>query len=578
MANDDNLSPQWEKGQSGNPKGRPPKLVTSVLNELMEEGYREARRSHILETYQVLITLDEPRLKNLANDKETPMLFRVVAKNILGKKGFDVIERMLDRVHGKAMPPTEDSAHQDTDLVIAPQLYEAQLNIINELERFNIWVCGRRFGKTVMITERVIEGAKKGFKMAIFVPSKDEFLETWTKLRDVLKPIIQAIDNQKYIIRFKKGGHLKIWSLGHKGHRKNGRGMDYDIVMYEETQSIPSTLLKYHWQNVARATLADRKGDAYFIGTPPNSKKHYFYELICLGAINNLDLHGAPDIKLPPQEVHKNYQDWMTFRDTAYSNPHIENSELDHFRTQLPDMIFRQEIMAECVEFAESPFILCCQDVKGQAKIFKTGLKVNWSMPVWLSFDFNKNPMACTLWQKGRNNEFIHCIIEFGAPKNVKVNIHYTCKLIANYIRNQTGIQLGFQDANRRVHRKCPRNLTIFVTGDATGNTSDSRQIKGRTYYEIICEELGLNPTRSLQLFRKNPPHAESFLQVNTWMSLHKDFAIDKDKCPELRNDCLNAQTTGDLKIDKATYDPHFLDTLRYFFERALPRKYSFKK
>ncbi len=479
------------------------------------------------------------------------------------------MSRLLRRITAK--PRARGS--QSTDKIKGPVLYAAQVAIITLVLRFNILLCGRRFGKTVMITERVIDGAKKKYKMAIFVPSKDEFLETWTKLRDTLKPLIQTIDNQKYIIRFKNGGHLKVWSLGNKGHRKNGRGMDYDLIIYEETQSIPSALLKYHWQNVARATLADRKGEAYFIGTPPNSKKHYYYHLICQGAINNRELIGAPDIKAPEKSTHQNYPDWITFRDNAYSNPHIDNTELDHFKKQLPEMIYRQEILAECVEFAESPFILCCQDVAGQKRIFKTGLRVNWSLPVWISFDFNKNPMAATLWQKGRNNEFIYCIQEFGAPKNKKVNIHYTCKLIANYIKRHTGQSIGFLDGQRKVHRKCPNNIKLLITGDATGNTSDPRMLQGRTFFEIILEELGLTKD-NLKLFRANPPHSESFLQVNTWMSLHPNFAIDSNNCPNLRYDCLNAQATGELKLDKATYDPHFLDTLRYFFERALPRKY----
>lgn len=125
---------------------------------------------------------------------------------------------------------------------------------------------------------------------------------------------------------------------------------------------------------------------------------------------------------------------------------------------------------------------------------------------------------------------------------------------------------------------KCPPNIRIFVTGDATGNTGDPRQVKSKTFYQIICEQLGLNPKKSLKLFKKNPPHAESFLQVNTWMSLHPDCKIDQDNCPELRYDILNTQANAERGIDKTAYDPHFGDTLRYFFEIALPRKYNYKQ
>ena len=49
-----------------------------------------------------MIQLTEAELKQFALDKTKPMLVRVIAKAMLDKKGFDVIEKMLDRGIGKA--------------------------------------------------------------------------------------------------------------------------------------------------------------------------------------------------------------------------------------------------------------------------------------------------------------------------------------------------------------------------------------------------------------------------------------------------------------------------------------------
>lgn len=463
-----------------------------------------------------------------------------------------------------------------TDDIKAPDLYDAQRSIWDNRMRFNIALCGRRFGKTILIFFIIIYYLARGKKVGVFAPSFKSLKKIWIWVDTAFMLFAKNRDAQQKQIILKNGGFIAFWSLNNKAKENDGRGDDYDCVIYEETQSIATEILKYHWNNVARATLSDRKGSAWMIGTPPNSRKHFFYELILRGAANNEQLRQSVDIQVPAEmDLSKYKKDWKTFRDTAYSNPHIDNEEIDDAKNELPELIFLQEYMAQCVEYSESPFILCMQDLAKQEAIFVKGLKVNWRLPVWLSFDFNKNPMACTLHQYDPNYGWIYTIKEFGAPQGKKVNIHYTCALIRQYIKSQTGHEIGIIDRNRNIKRPCPNHLKIYVTGDATGNTSDSRQLEGKTYYEIICSELGLKPKKALKLFRKNPPHSESFLQINIWMAQHPAFLIDRENCPNLRQDCLTAQATAERKLDKAHYDPHFLDCLRYFLTRAIPRKYD---
>ena len=91
----------FKQGQTGNPNGRPKKLVSSILADLKNKGELVTRHM-VTETYQVLMSLNEEQLKEIANDKEQPMLNRIVAKEMLSKKGFDIIEKMMDRANGKA--------------------------------------------------------------------------------------------------------------------------------------------------------------------------------------------------------------------------------------------------------------------------------------------------------------------------------------------------------------------------------------------------------------------------------------------------------------------------------------------
>ena len=96
----DNLKP-YKKGESGNPNGRPKKLVTQILDSLKEEGELVTKQM-VQQTYQVLMSLTQEQLTNIAKDVKQPMINRIVSKEMLSKKGFDIIERMLDRANGKA--------------------------------------------------------------------------------------------------------------------------------------------------------------------------------------------------------------------------------------------------------------------------------------------------------------------------------------------------------------------------------------------------------------------------------------------------------------------------------------------
>ncbi len=103
MPNRENIKPhQWEKGQSGNPKGRPRLLVSSVIEQMKNKGVESISQYDIKATFLMLLNLEIPELESMVKDKDQPVLVRIVGKEMLGGKGFDVIEKMLDRAIGKS--------------------------------------------------------------------------------------------------------------------------------------------------------------------------------------------------------------------------------------------------------------------------------------------------------------------------------------------------------------------------------------------------------------------------------------------------------------------------------------------
>jgi hypothetical protein len=106
---------KYQNGQTGNPNGRPKKLVSSLIFQLKEEGYERVTAGQVREAYEILINLDQLKIVELGNDKEQPMFVRIIAKAILDKKGFEIIEKMLDRAHGK---PKNENSESDREINI----------------------------------------------------------------------------------------------------------------------------------------------------------------------------------------------------------------------------------------------------------------------------------------------------------------------------------------------------------------------------------------------------------------------------------------------------------------------------
>lgn len=94
---------KFKKGVSGNPKGQPRKVLSRINIELAKEGFEQASGANVIEAYNILINLTEARIKTIIADTDAPMFLRIVGKEMLSKGGPEMIERMLDRAHGKAI-------------------------------------------------------------------------------------------------------------------------------------------------------------------------------------------------------------------------------------------------------------------------------------------------------------------------------------------------------------------------------------------------------------------------------------------------------------------------------------------
>ena len=107
LSGKDNVNGFQKNPQNINRNGRPRKMISDVIAELEKQGIKAATKPDIQDIYMRLINIEIPELEKIVKDEEQPVLVRIVGKNVLSGKGFDIIEKMLDRSIGKAEQKTD---------------------------------------------------------------------------------------------------------------------------------------------------------------------------------------------------------------------------------------------------------------------------------------------------------------------------------------------------------------------------------------------------------------------------------------------------------------------------------------
>lgn len=220
------------------------------------------------------------------------------------------------------------SSETEAELDLSPA-HPAQLQVLHCDKRFIVVMAGRRFGKSLISQNIAMEAGVYSERVAYITPTYQLGKVFFQELLLKMPNDIYEKNEADLVIKFITGGSIRFFT----GERLDAlRGLKFHLVIIDEASFIAD--LETGWLNSIRPTLTDYKGKAIFISTPRG--KNYFYSLFLKG------MNNEPD--------------WASFKFTTYDNPHIDRSEIDDARMQLPEVIFEQEYMANPAENAANPF------------------------------------------------------------------------------------------------------------------------------------------------------------------------------------------------------------------------------
>lgn len=218
----------------------------------------------------------------------------------------------------------------DTITLKLPRPHVGQLRVIESAKRFNVLMCGRRFGKTTLGIHLVARKSLEGHPVAWFAPTYKLLSEPWRTLKRILAPVTASVNVQERRIELITGGSVDFWTLDNDDP---ARGRKYARVVVDEAGLVRN--FDSAWFGAIRPTLSDFRGDAFIVGTPKG--QGVFYGMYMRG---------------------KNGSDpaWAAFNGSMRDNPFVPIEESDNLKRELPPDIYEQEVNGIPIKGSANPF------------------------------------------------------------------------------------------------------------------------------------------------------------------------------------------------------------------------------
>jgi hypothetical protein len=161
------------------------------------------------------------------------------------------------------------------DIPPHPSQLEA-LSVIRNNKRVAL-VCGRRWGKSVLLATIAVDAVLAGQSVGLFCPTF-KFLGP---LVEIIVPALRAlpkvsVNRQLGEIRLENGGGIDLWSLDHTA--RAGRGRKYHLALIDEAAHDEGRLATSYSTSIA-PSLLDYDGQTVAVSTP-NGLTGWFHDVV----------------------------------------------------------------------------------------------------------------------------------------------------------------------------------------------------------------------------------------------------------------------------------------------------------
>lgn len=204
-----------------------------------------------------------------------------------------------------------------------PKLFDTQIEIIQHPARFKTLACGRRYGKTVIGKELLIDGALQGMDTAYFTLTRKNATKMWEEVTQAVAPVIAHKNETERRLKLITGGFITVWSLD-KPVASRGQGLDrivWDEVAYTRNA-------RKIWERIIRPFLAFSEGDCAFLSSP-NGSNNFFHDVF---------MYGQDPVAYP---------EWKSWNYPTWANPHISALEMEAIRASTSPDAFNIEYAAQ---------------------------------------------------------------------------------------------------------------------------------------------------------------------------------------------------------------------------------------
>ena len=192
-----------------------------------------------------------------------------------------------------------------------PREYQKQVH--NSLKRFNVLVCHRRFGKSVLsINELIKTAAAKPRSLCAFIAPtyRQGKAIAWEYLKYYTKPLMYLGGSRNETeLRIDLFNESRIQIFG-ADNPDSIRGMGFDAVVLDEYAIMSPRV----WTEIVRPAVSDKLGWVLFIGTPMGHNQ--FWEIYDFAQRGHKDwyakLYRASDTQVIPDDELEQAQAIMT--------------------------------------------------------------------------------------------------------------------------------------------------------------------------------------------------------------------------------------------------------------------------